>query len=48
VGIAIDASGNVWTTDYYLNSVFEHIGAAGPTVVPQALAVKNNMLGQRP
>ena len=40
VGIAIDASGNVWTTDYYLNSVFEYIGAAGPTVVPQALAVK--------
>ena len=31
VGIAIDASGNVWTTDYYLNTVFQYIGAAGPS-----------------
>jgi hypothetical protein len=48
VGIAVDASGNVWTTDYYKNSLYEYVGAAGPTVVPQALAVKNNSLGQRP
>ena len=48
VGIAVDGSGNVWTTDYYRNSLFEYVGAAGPTVVPKALAVKNHTLGQRP
>ena len=48
VGIAIDASGNVWMTDYYVNSLFEYVGAAGPTVVPQVLAVKNNSFGVRP
>ena len=48
VGIAIDASGNVWTTDYYVNSLFEYIGAAGPTVVPQVLAVKNGTFGTLP
>ncbi len=48
VGIAIDATGNVWTTDANLNAVFEYVGAASPVVVPQALAVKNNALGQRP
>jgi streptogramin lyase len=48
VGIAIDASGNVWTTDASLNSLFEYVGAAGPTTVPQALAVKNGKLGRRP
>ncbi len=48
VGIAVDASGNVWTTDYYQNILFEYVGAAGPAVVPQALAVKNHLLGQRP
>ncbi len=48
VGMAIDASGNVWTTDYYVNSLFEYVGAAGPTVVPQALAVKNGSFGVRP
>jgi hypothetical protein len=48
VGIAVDGSGNVWTTDYYSNKLFEYVGAAGPTVVPQALAVKNKTIGQRP
>ena len=48
VGIAIDASGNVWTTDASVNSLFEYIGAAGPATVPQALAVKNSKLGQKP
>jgi streptogramin lyase len=48
VGIAIDASGNVWTTDATVNSLFEYVGAAGPVAVPQALAVKNSMLGQKP
>ncbi len=48
VGIAIDASGNVWTTDNYVNSVFEYIGAAGPAVVPLQQAVKYNKIGQRP
>lgn len=48
VGIALDASGNVWTTDNYVNSIFEYVGAASPTVTPLQLAVKNNTLGQRP
>ena len=48
VGIALDASGNVWTTDNYVNSIFEFIGAASPTVTPLQLAVKNNTLGKRP
>ncbi len=48
IGIAIDATGNVWTTDGYLNALFEYVGAASPTVVPQALAVQNNLLGKRP
>jgi len=48
VGIAVDASGNVWTTDYYVNSLFEYVGAAAPTVVPLAIAVKNHSFGVRP
>jgi hypothetical protein len=48
MGIAIDASGNVWATDYNVNSLFEFVGAAGPAVVPQALAVKNGSFGVRP
>ena len=53
VGIAIDASGNVWTTDAWPNSagnysLFEYIGAAGPTAVPLQQAVKSKLLGQRP
>ena len=48
VGIAIDASGNVWTSDNYVNSIFEYIGAAAPAMVPLQVAVKNNLLGKRP
>ncbi len=48
VGIAIDPSGNVWTTDNYVNSIFEYVGAASPAVVPLQQAVKNKQLGQRP
>lgn len=48
VGIAIDASGNVWTTDNYVNSIFEYVGAASPAVVPLQQAVKSNLIGQRP
>lgn len=48
VGIALDASGNVWTTDNYVNSLFEFIGAASPVVTPMQSAVKSNKLGQRP
>ncbi|HEX7159492.1 MAG TPA: hypothetical protein VF214_10780, partial [Edaphobacter sp.] len=48
VGIAIDASGNVWTTDNYVNSLFEYVGAAAPAVVPFQQAVKTNRIGQRP
>jgi hypothetical protein len=48
VGIAIDASGNVWTTDAYVNSIFEYVGAASPAAVPLQAAVKNKTIGQRP
>jgi hypothetical protein len=53
VGIAIDGSGNVWTTDTWPNgsgqySLFEYIGAAGPTAVPLQQALKSSLLGQRP
>jgi hypothetical protein len=48
VGIAIDASGNVWTTDNSVNSLFEYIGVASPSAMPLQQAVKNNTLGQRP
>jgi hypothetical protein len=48
VGIAIDASGNVWTTDAYVNSLFEYIGAASPATIPLQAAVKNHQLGKRP
>lgn len=48
VGIALDASGNVWTTDNYVDSIFEYVGVAAPTVTPLQLAVKNKTMGQRP
>jgi streptogramin lyase len=48
VGLAVDGSGNVWTTDNSVNSLFEYIGAATPVAVPLQAAVKNNMLGKRP
>lgn len=48
VGIAVDASGNVWTSDNSVNSLFEYIGVATPTVTPLQVAVKNNQIGKRP
>lgn len=48
VGIAVDGSGNVWTTDNSVNSLFEYIGVASPAVTPLQAAVKNNQLGKRP
>jgi hypothetical protein len=52
VGIALDASGNVWTSDYNYgfgnSSIFEYIGIAAPTVTPLQLAVKNKIIGRRP
>jgi len=48
VGIAIDGSGNVWTTDNYVNSIFEYVGVAAPSIVPLQQAVKNDRIGQRP
>ena len=52
VGIALDASGNVWTSDDNFgsgnSSIFEYIGAAAPTVTPLQLAVKNKTIGTRP
>jgi hypothetical protein len=48
VGITLDASGNVWTSDNYVNSIFEYVGAGAPTVTPLQLAVKNKTIGKRP
>lgn len=48
VGIAIDPSGNVWTSDNYVNSLFEYIGAAAPTTVPLQVAIQKNLMGKRP
>lgn len=48
VGIAIDASGNVWTSDNSVNSLFEYIGVATPAVTPLQVAVKNTQMGKRP
>lgn len=52
VGIAVDTSGNVWTSDDSQGSgsgsIFEYIGAAAPTVTPLQLAVKNKTIGRRP
>jgi hypothetical protein len=46
ISIAVDGSGNVWTTTG--NSVNELIGVATPVITPIAAGVKNNMLGTRP
>jgi len=43
-GIAIDASGNVWITNFTGNSVTEFLGAAAPTVTP----ITPGSHGQRP
>ena len=49
IGVVIDASGNVWTTDVFAtNSLFQYVGAAAPTTVPLAAAVRNHMVGVRP
>lgn len=48
VGITIDPSGNVWTSDNYVNSVFEYIGAGAPTTVPLQVALQKNLVGKRP
>ncbi len=48
VGVAIDASGNVWVETSggsYLNFL---VGAAAPVVTPNALSVKNGKIGVRP
>ena len=34
LSLAIDGSGNVWTTNSYLNTVTEFVGAASPVVTP--------------
>ena len=49
IGVVIDASGNVWTTDVFAtDSVFQYVGAGAPTTVPLAAAVKNHTIGARP
>ncbi len=54
-GIAIDASGDVWTNYAYVTGLFtpqwyveEIVGAATPVVPPLSVGVKNNTLGTRP
>jgi hypothetical protein len=47
-GIAIDASGDVWTDNDSANSVTEVIGIATPVVTPLSVGVLNHMLGSRP
>ncbi|MGB8031661.1 MAG: hypothetical protein WCF30_18565 [Terracidiphilus sp.] len=34
LSLAIDGSGNVWTSNYTLNTVTEFVGAASPVVTP--------------
>lgn len=49
IGIVIDASGNIWTTDAIASdSIFQYVGAAAPSTVPLAAAVKNQTIGVRP
>jgi len=33
-GMAIDGSGNIWISNYYLESLVEVVGAAAPVVTP--------------
>jgi hypothetical protein len=54
-GIAIDESGDVWTSYASVSALFgttwyveELVGAATPVVTPLAVGVKNNTLGARP
>ena len=52
--LAIDPSGNIWVADNTItaganvNTIFELVGAAAPTVTPTALALKNNTIGVKP
>ena len=46
-GIALDASGNVWTTDSG-NQIFELVGGAAPVTTPLVQALANNSVGTRP
>jgi hypothetical protein len=52
--LALDQSGNVWTTvngqsvNDFINPTLELVGVAGPVTTPLSLAVKNNGLGIRP
>jgi streptogramin lyase len=47
VGVAVDASGNVWAA-MASNYVIEMVGVATPVVTPLSVGVKNNTLGARP
>ncbi|MDR3734891.1 MAG: hypothetical protein P4L10_05060 [Acidobacteriaceae bacterium] len=46
-GLAIDGSGNVWISNTAA-VLTEVVGAAGPVVTPHSIALKNNVLGQKP
>ena len=48
VNLAIDPSGNVWTTNFEGSEVTEMIGAAAPVVTPISTAAGNNALGNTP
>jgi hypothetical protein len=43
-GLAIDASGNVWLTNFTDNSITEFVGVATPSVTP----ISSTTHGQRP
>ena len=48
VGVAIDGSGNVWTTSANGGAVTVFVGIASPVVTPLAQAVLSSKLGTRP
>jgi hypothetical protein len=47
-GIAVDASGDVWTAADSESTLVQLIGAAAPVVVPLSAGVAGNTLGTRP
>lgn len=46
--VAVDASGNVWMSNFDTGSINELVGAGAPTVQPIVLATKNGTIGTRP
>jgi hypothetical protein len=52
LNIAVDPSGNVWTTNYGGNAIVEIVGVAAPTVTPLATAANvggsSSLIGTKP